>query len=938
MNDLARASISFGPFRLLAEARLLERNGAPIVLGSRALDLLTVLVERAGTVVPKRELMSRAWPGLTVDEGSLRFQIAALRKVLGDGVGGARYISNVRGRGYCFVAPVSASEAPPKSAEPARLLARQAIPPAADIVGRDSAIRQIALHLHAHRFVTIHGPGGIGKTTVAAGIANAEAAAFDGNVVFLDLATIKDPSLVASAFASALGLAVETSDPVPSILALLTDMRALIVLDSCEHVIDRVALLTERIHREAPSVCILATSREPLRSVGERVIQLPPLDLPPENETISAAQILQFPAAQLFAERASAAGLNADLSDADAETLAEMCRALDGLPLAIEIAASRSGRHGLAETAQLLNGRFRLLWRGRRSALPRHQTLYATLDWSFALLSPREQTALQRLSVFTGFFTLDAARAIACDGPDDQGFVGEVLEELVAKSMIFIDLCGGTARYRLLDTTRTYAQAKLAENHAVQAVAVRHACYVADRLTSLDLVTKESEQAAGDLLGDLRAALAWAFSKDGDRGSALRLAAVGGQILIHFSLFEECRGWAERALTILDAKERGGELEMKLEATFGTVLILTQTNDERAQAAIERALALANHLGDLRTEYLMLYRLQLLHRRTGAFNLLLPLAKQLETLAENIDERECAVSALAMIASSHALTGDQALAHNLLEQAAEAQRATPTIPAHFAYVGDVRIALARTLWLRGLPDQAARMARIVSTGNVPVLFSCMSLSWSAAVFWEIGDHASAERLAANLRETARRYSLGPYQVVGMGFAGQALVEKGEIDEAIGNLKNTLDLLRGRRYGLYVSLFARSLAEALTRAGRLAEAERVAQAQIDEIESIGGAYDLPEWLRIRGEIEASIGDAQTAEVTFRSAIALAERQSALSWRLRAETSLARLLLEQGRGQEASARLVAALALFEEGFATHDLISASHLLEEIGQAGP
>lgn len=935
-----RGSVLFGPFSLCVGARLLQKKGVPVALGGRALELLIALIENAGAVVSKRELMARVWDGLTVDEGSLRFQVATLRKALGDGVDGARYISNVPGRGYCFVSPLTSDDTVKDvcGTEPARLRRQQKVLPPVSMIGRNEVVTHVIENLITHRLVTIHGAGGIGKTTVARSAAATLTSHFDSNVVFLDLTAIKDSRLVGGALASALGLHVDSSDPTAAILAILKDMRALIVLDSCEHVIEQVAALGEALHQGSPGVAILATSREPLRAMGERVMHLTPLDLPPLDNSISASGLLEFAAARLFVERAAAAGMATDLSASDVGMIAEMCRALDGMPLAIEIAASRVGQHGLAETAQLLDGRFRLRWRGRRSSMPRHQTLYEALDWSFELLSERERFALKWLSVFPGFFTLEAGRAImgeSCGLADD---IGEVLDGIVAKSMISVDLCDTVARYRLLDTTRAFAQAKLAESGRHREVIARHACYVADRLGKFDmnaLALEGETREANDLLGDVRAALPWAFSDEGDRNTALRIAVHCGHFLIPFSLFDEAGRWIDHAMSILNKDERANSIGMYLEAAYGAIQIMTQANGDIARAAIKRGLAIAQRLRNYKVEYRLTYCLQLLDINAGQFDQLMPLARRLKALSEKIDEPHCTTSTLHMIATAHALAGDQRLAQEMFEQVIRERIASsPVSPSDYAFVGDPWIGMAITLWLRGFSDQAVRAARLISTNFPSVLFSCMGLASAAVIFREIGDPGSANFVADKLRDKADRYSMIPFQAVALGFTGQKLQERGCDVEAIDRLHMALGQLRAREYGMYGAIFARSLVKAFIRTGQARKAQQIVDARIMWIHSIGSSYDLPEWLRIRAEIELRVGEPTRAESTLRSAIDLAREQGALSWELRAETDLARLMLDRGQGEEAGRRLKAVLAQFEEGFATHDLIVASNLLEELG----
>ena len=397
---------TFGPYRLVSAERLLQRDGLPVALGSRALDLLIALIEHAGEVLSQRELMARAWPNLTVEEGNLRVTIAGLRKALGEGQDGARYIANVPGRGYCFVAPVDRvvdRPGTPALAAASRRSVAAGLPPALGrMVGRGETVAELFSLLAARRFVSIVGPGGMGKTTVAVAVAHALLESFDGAIVFVDLAALTDPALVPATLATALGVATRAPDPVPGLLAHLGDQRTLIVLDNCEHVIEAAADVAERIYAGAPRTHLLVTSREALRAEGETLHLLQPLAMPAETAELTAAQALASPAVELFMQRALASGHGAALTDRDAPLVAEICRRLDGIALAIELAGSRVGAYGLEGTAKLLNNRFKLLWQGRRSALPRHQTLHAMLDWSYNLLSARDRRALDRLSVFVG--------------------------------------------------------------------------------------------------------------------------------------------------------------------------------------------------------------------------------------------------------------------------------------------------------------------------------------------------------------------------------------------------------------------------------------------------------------------------------------------------------------------------------------------------------
>ena len=468
---------TFGPFHFFPARQLLLEDEMPVRLGSRALEILAALVERPGELVSKDELTRRVWPNTVVEESNLKVNVAALRRALGEGQPGRRYIATVSGRGYCFVAPVEHAEPGTPSmrqgtaAEPAHNL------PASSTrtIGRADTIHTLLGQLQRHRLVTIVGPGGIGKTTVALAAAEALIAAYEPRVRFVDLAPLQDPRFVPSAVASALGLTIHSGDAPAALIGYLREEQTLVVLDNCEHVIEAVASLAEQITSGAPGVHILATSREPLRVKGEQVHHLLPLEIPPKSCELTAAEALVFPAVQLFVERAAEILEGFELNDTDAPVVADICRKLEGIALAIELAATRIDALGARELSALLDDRFRLLKQGRRTAVSRHRTLAAALDWSYEFLPETERTILRRLSVFAGAFTLASATAVIAGsgilGPE----VVESLANLVAKSLVSANVSGALAQYRLLDTTRAYALQKLAESGELEALERRHA-------------------------------------------------------------------------------------------------------------------------------------------------------------------------------------------------------------------------------------------------------------------------------------------------------------------------------------------------------------------------------------------------------------------------------------------------------------------------------
>src|SRR6266404_2948854 len=480
--------ICFGPFRLSVTERVLEKGGVRVRLGSRALDILIALVERPADVVTKKELFAKVWPDLVVDEGNLRYHVSALRKALGEGRSGGHYVTNVSGRGYCFVAPISRAAAAPAPLRNSLAHSPVGLPPGpTGMVGRDETVRFISEELTARRFLTIVGPGGIGKTTLATAVGHTMLAAFDGAVHYVDFGPLGSPSLVANRVASTVGLPVNFDDPLAALPAFLRDRRMLLVLDSCEHLIETIAPLAERIFREAPEVHILATSREPLQVEGEQVHRLHPLAFPDDDAPLTAACALTFPAVQLFVERAASHGSGFQLNDAEAPIVANVCRRLDGIALALELAAGRVGVYGIKGIASLLDSPCRLLWQGRRTASPRHQTLNTMLDWSYNILPETERMLFRRLSVFVGAFSLEAAQFVGAGDILEREQVAEAIAGLVAKSLIAVETNHTGALYRLLDTTRAYSLTKMVDSGERNAIAQRHAIYYREFLERIEI-------------------------------------------------------------------------------------------------------------------------------------------------------------------------------------------------------------------------------------------------------------------------------------------------------------------------------------------------------------------------------------------------------------------------------------------------------------------
>jgi predicted ATPase/DNA-binding winged helix-turn-helix (wHTH) protein len=481
----------FGRFRFVVHSRELTASGTPVPIGNRALEVLSVLIEARGDLVTKDELLERVWPTTTVEENNLQFQISSLRKALGKD---REFIKTVSGRGYRFVAEVvvenraalrdTAAAGPEQQGAPP---VRPQTPPGSsnlpaptsDLVGRETHLSDVEALVVANRLVTLVGAGGIGKTRIAIELARRLSPKFDEGVWVIDLASLSDPGRVRSTVGAALGLG-EALASAERFTAALDSRRMLLVLDNCEHVIEAVASLAEELLHANAHMQVVATSREPLRAEGEWVYRVPPLDIPPD-EANGPEEVEQYSAARLFIERTRAADPHLQLNSRTAAAAARICRRLDGIPLAIELAAARVAALGIEGLAARVNDRLSLLIEGRRTAPPRHQTLRATLDWSYELLSEPERVVMRRLAVFSGEFTLEAATGVVGVGEIEPADVVGNLASLVAKSLVAADVGGPISRYRLLETMRAYAMDKLTASGEYDAIASRHGAIHSDR-------------------------------------------------------------------------------------------------------------------------------------------------------------------------------------------------------------------------------------------------------------------------------------------------------------------------------------------------------------------------------------------------------------------------------------------------------------------------
>lgn len=932
---LAQFVYEKGSWEIDTDRRELRAHGRAVPIGSRAFEIIEKLARSAGQFVTKDELVAHVWRGATVEENTLRVHVHAIRKALGPD---RTLLKNAAGRGYRLIGlwtakldddPDQAVRAP---ATPGDRVRSNLPASTSQLIGRARTLQQLSDLVSAFRVVTLTGAGGIGKTTLAVELARRLAAEFDDGVCFVELASLTVLDLVPSMVSAALGRKADSEVITAEVVArTIGTARLLLVLDNCEHVVEAAASLIETIVRQCPHVALLVTSREVMRVDGERVFRVPPLEVP-DAAIEQQERLLGYSAVELFMARMQALDDRFSPAATNLPEVAAICARLDGIPLAIEFAASRAATFGVQQVAAGLLDRFGLLTSRRRTALPRHRTLRATLDWSYELLSEAERALLRKLAIFAGLFTVDDAQAIAA-APDTIEF----LSDLVDKSLVVSASRDSATLYRLLETTRAYALEKVEASGELDAVARRHAEHyrnVFERTEAEWQVRPTSELHADHAWrsDNLRAALDWAYSGRGDASIGIALTAAAVPLWLHLSSHGENRGRVEQALALLPAAGTwDARREMKLHAALGS----SSASDfpTKAEAAWERVLHLAREIGDVDHQLRSLWGLWV-QRRKGAFDL----AQQFCAIAPTPSDRLVGERMLAV--SLHNL-GNHNEARRYIERVvagSSAMGASSTIIRFHVNQGlAAHVFRARILWVQGHPEQAMQAASRALEQAISVdhgLSTCHALAFAACpiALWA-EDLERSQEYVGLLRDYAAKHAMAFWGAWSRCHQGVLDIKRGRAIEGTDLLRKSFDELRTGNRGFRVLGFLGELALGLGRAGKIEEATAAIGEAIDGADRTDERWIRPELLRIKGELlrlKEPGPPAGRPDACFRDALNEAQRQGALFWELRAATSLAGSLRDQGHRAEAAAVLRPVYERFTEGLEMPFLRSVRTLL--------
>jgi predicted ATPase/DNA-binding winged helix-turn-helix (wHTH) protein len=928
----------FGSFRFLARQQLLVRDGEPVKLGGRALDILHVLVTSAGELVTKRALQQAVWPSTFVHESNLKVHIHSLRRALGETSPQPTYIATVAGRGYRFMPLVSIESTVPAEVRREGVPLLPSLPTQQILIGREYEIDRVANLIAEWRVVTLVGPGGVGKTSVALSVAHRVSQRFPDGIVFVDLSITTDSSAVPLLLAAACGIRGRPADIVAAVADHLKDRRILVVIDSCEHVLASVALIATRFREARVAARLLATSIEPLRLSTEIVQLIEPLTYPSSGNVETLSDGLGYSSFELFTVRALE-WADYTVTESDVASVATLCERLGGLPLAIELAAAKLDEYSPATLLKSLDPNLSVLRNEDPGVHPRHRTMWAMLDWSYQLLSASEADIFRLIALFSGAFAQEDVAAMAQKAAYSPYQTTVALGELVAKSLVTAEVAGDSLCYRLLDCVRAYAVERLDEQTSVYDVHKHFACFMNSVLERFEAERANHSLTAQRLahykqkLDDVRAVLNWCFGagNDPELGTKLTVAAI--PLWHELALMAEEGIQVERALKLAPLAFGASQ---RADLALSRAWSMTSHRLTDTWNAWDEALELADQTQDVERRLRALYGYSTSLILGGRYHDALAGLSQFRQLAE-MERKSAALPDHDRVRAMAGLyLGELAEVRETFEELSRALTNGLNGSGIARYQVEsyvvIETCLAVATWLMGAPDQAAAIA-------AEAVDRLGRASHPVAQSWALGAGAIPVALWNGDLETLERYTahLGGNLIDSCAYWGplhrffRAAVFhlRGE-QVAVADMRSAIDQMLATGFFLDVQMFLGILSEALVTTGAIADADNTIEEALTLQRQTHEKYTFPELLRIKAKVLQARGSQELAEQKLREALASAEEMGARSLQLRVACDLAELWIAGGRQRPARALLRPIYKAFSEGLNTRDLRRATSLL--------